>query len=75
MTASVSERFRLLKADLDAYGGEDQQDALKVLDGLAHQVPLIGAMTTRNFDEIEEMLRKGRPVEPGPPPQAWRHGL
>jgi hypothetical protein len=69
MTASVSERFRLLKADLDAYGGEDQQDALKVLGGLAHQVPLIGAMTTRNFDEIEEMLRKGRLVEPTPAQQ------
>ncbi len=64
MTASVSERFRLLKADLDAYGGEDQQDALEVLDALAHQVPLIGAMTTRNFDEIDELLRQGRRVEP-----------
>jgi hypothetical protein len=69
MTSSVSERFRLLKADLDAYGGEDQKDALEVLDGLAHQVPLIGAMTTRNFDEIEEMLGKGRLVEPTPAQQ------
>ena len=64
MTASVSERFRLLKKDLDDYGGQDEQDALEVLDALAHQVPLIGAMTTRNFEEIDELLRKGRRVEP-----------
>src|ERR1019366_2039875 len=50
MTSSVSERFKQLKRDLDDYGGEDQQEAMDVLDGLAHQVPLIGAMTTRNFD-------------------------
>ena len=28
MTASVTERFRLLRADLDQYGGEDRQEAL-----------------------------------------------
>lgn len=64
MTASVTERFRLLRADLDQYGGEDRQEALELLEGLAHQVPLIGAMTTRNFDEIAELLRKGRTLEP-----------
>ncbi len=63
MTASVSERFRLLRRDLDDYGGKDQQDALELLDGLAHQVPLIGAMTTRNFDEIADLLRQGRRLE------------
>jgi hypothetical protein len=64
MTASVSERFRLLKRDLDDYGGADQQDALDLLAGLAHQVPLIGAMTTRNFDDIADLLRTGRELEP-----------
>lgn len=64
MTASVSERFRLIKRDLDEYGGEDQQHALEVFDGLAYQVPLIGAMTTRNFDEIMDLLRKGQLLEP-----------
>jgi hypothetical protein len=63
MTASVSERFRLLKRDLDDYGGADQQDAVDLIAGLAHQVPLIGAMTTRNFDDIAELLRGGRQVE------------
>ncbi|TCN29241.1 hypothetical protein EV644_13941 [Kribbella orskensis] len=51
MTASVSERFRLIKRDLDDFGGAGVEHALQVLDELAHQVPLIGAMTTRNFDE------------------------
>jgi PIN domain len=64
MTASVSERFRLLRRDLDDYGGADQHDALDLLAGLAHQVPLIGAMTTRNFDDIAGLLRGGREVEP-----------
>jgi hypothetical protein len=63
MTASVTERFRLLKQDLGEYGGENQQDALDLLDGLAHQVPLIGAMTTRNFDEIAELLSRGRRLD------------
>lgn len=64
MTASVSERFRLLQRDLDAYGGADQQEAVDLVAGLAHQVPLIGAMTTRNFDDIADLLRAGRELEP-----------
>src|SRR5205823_4442946 len=46
--------------------GEDQDDALSWIDALAHHVPLIGAMTTRNFDEILDLLRNGRRLEPGP---------
>ncbi len=64
MTASVAERFRLLKKDLDEYGGENQHHALDLLDDLAHQVPLIGAMTTRNFSDIAELLRKGHRLGP-----------
>lgn len=64
MTASVAQRFRLIKQDLDDYGGTDHEHALKVIEGLAHQIPLIGAMTTRNFDEVLELLRRGRAVEP-----------
>lgn len=64
MTASVSERFRLLKRDLAEYGGMDPQDGLDLLAELAHQVPLIGAMTTRNFDDIAELLRQGRRLDP-----------
>lgn len=63
MTASVSERFRLIKRDLDEYGGDDQAHALEVIEGLAHQVPLIGAMTTRNFDDITALLDGGRRLD------------
>jgi hypothetical protein len=65
MTASVAQRFKLIKQDLDDYGGADQARALKIIGELAHHVPLIGAMTTRNFDEVLELLRAGRDIEPG----------
>ncbi len=64
MTASVSERLRLIKRDLDDSGGAGVESAVRVLDELAHQVPLIGAMTTRNFDEILELLTNGQQIEP-----------
>ncbi|MGN6606012.1 MAG: PIN domain-containing protein [Jatrophihabitans sp.] len=66
MTASVSERLRMIKKDLDEYGGDDQAHALEVIEGLAHQVPLIGAMTTRNFDDISELLAGGKVLDTGP---------
>lgn len=64
MTASVSERFRLIKRDLEDFGGAGVEHAMEVLAELAHQVPLIGALTTRNFDEILELLAKGEHIEP-----------
>lgn len=63
MTASVAQRFKLMKQDLGDYGGTDYEQALQVVNELAHEVPLIGAMTTRNFDEVLELLRSGRSVE------------
>lgn len=66
MTQNVSERFRLIKQDLNTYGGEGREDAAEMLDSLAHQVPLIGAMTTRNFDDIAALLTKGRAIEATP---------
>jgi hypothetical protein len=64
MTASVSQRFRLIKQDIDNYGGTAYEQAAKLIDGLAHQVPLIGALTTRNFADILEILRAGERVDP-----------
>lgn len=64
MTASVAERFRQMRRDFDEYGGEEHQTAIEALDSLAHQVPLIGAMTTRNFDDVLGLLRDGRTMEP-----------
>jgi len=64
MTASVAQRFKLIKQDLNDYGGADIEHAANVIADLARDVPLIGAMITRNFDEVLELLRKGRPVVP-----------
>jgi len=64
MTASVAQRFKLIKQDLDDYGGADTQQALEVIADLARDVPLIGAMITRNFDDVLELLGAGRRVEP-----------
>ncbi len=66
MTGSVAQRFRLLRRDIVDYGGEDRAEALEWLDALAHHVPLIGAMTTRNFREILELLEQGQELMPGP---------
>lgn len=63
MTASVEQRFKLIKQDLDAYRASDYEQALRVIDGLVYEVPLIGAMTTRNFDEVLELLGRGRSIE------------
>jgi PIN domain len=66
MTTRVSDRFRLLRADIGTiYDQDDLENALKTLDGLAHHVPLIGAMTTRNFDDVLELLGLGERLEPG----------
>jgi hypothetical protein len=77
MSMSVAERFRLLRRDIIDYGGEDQGEALSFIDALAHQVPLIGAMTTRNFREILELLEQGHELVPGPDEHAGvvRRGL
>lgn len=64
MTASVAQRFKLIRQDLDDYGGVDTAAALRTIEELARHAPLIGAMTTRNFDEVLELLRAGRTVEP-----------
>ncbi|MEO5316318.1 PIN domain-containing protein [Pseudarthrobacter sp. CC12] len=66
MTTRVADRFRLLRTDIGTiYDNHDLEQALNALDGLAHHVPLIGAMTTRNFDDIFELLQAGIRMEPG----------
>jgi len=77
MSSGVAERFKLIRRDIVDYGGEDQDEPLSWIDALAHHIPLIGAMTTRNFDEILELLQKGRSLEAGPAEHAGvvRRGL
>lgn len=64
MTSSIAQRFKLIKQDLDDYGGMENEQAQRVIEDLARHVPLIGAMTTRNFSEVLELLRAGRVMEP-----------
>lgn len=64
MTATVAARFKLMKQDLGDYGGTDYEQGLAVIEGLAHEIPLIGAMTTRNFKEVLELLRNARAFVP-----------
>lgn len=65
MTNRIAERFRSLKTDIGtAYQNDDLEQSLSTLDGLAHHIPLIGAMTTRNFDDIFQMLKAGVPLKP-----------
>lgn len=64
MTSTVAQRFKLMKQDLGHYGGRDYEQALGVIEGLAHEVPLIGAMTTRNFNEVLDLLRNGKVLDP-----------
>ncbi|HCM51153.1 MAG: hypothetical protein CMO30_02130 [Tistrella sp.] len=62
MTASIAQRFKMIRQDLLDYGGDDDAQAVAVIDDLARHLPLVGAMTTRNFIEIRELLVHGREV-------------
>lgn len=65
MTTKVADRFRLLRTDIGAtYDREDLEQALGALNSLAHHVPLVGAMTTRNFDDILQLLQNGVSLHP-----------
>jgi hypothetical protein len=64
MTASIATRFKLIRQDLIAYGEDDDPHAVKVIDNLARHLPLVGAMTTRNFTEIRELLTNGQVLSP-----------
>lgn len=65
ITDRVYERFRSLRTDIGTvYQDDALERSLSALDGLAHHIPLIGAMTTRNFDDIFKMLKDGVLLEP-----------
>jgi hypothetical protein len=65
MTSEVAQRFKLIRRDLATYGSESDTGALEMLDRLANQVPLIGAMATRSFEQISEILtHAGTRVKP-----------
>lgn len=64
MTASIATRFKLIRQDLMTYGGDNDAHAVEVIDDLARHLPLVGAMTTRNFTEIRELLSNGQVLSP-----------
>jgi tryptophan 2,3-dioxygenase len=64
MTASIATRFKLIRQDLLTYGGKDEAHAVEVIEDLAQYLPLVGAMTTRNFTEIRELLSNGQALSP-----------
>lgn len=63
MTASIAQRFKMIRQDLVDYGSDDDAHALQTLDDLARHIPLVGAMTSRNFTDIRELLTAGRAVQ------------
>jgi hypothetical protein len=64
MTSSVAQRFKLIRQDLVNYGGDDDARAVEVIEELGRHLPLVGAMTTRNFTEIRELLQAGAELIP-----------
>jgi len=63
MTSSIASRFKQIRQDLVAYGSDDDAHAVEVIEDLGRHLPLVGAMTTRNFKEIRELLVAGQRVE------------
>ncbi|MEA5457290.1 PIN domain-containing protein [Sinomonas sp. JGH33] len=64
MTSSIASRFKQIRQDLVTYGSDDDAHAVEVIEDLGRHLPLIGAMTSRNFREIRELLIAGQTVEP-----------
>lgn len=67
VSASVAERVRQLKNDLNDYGG-DQRD--QWLEEMSHRLPLLSSLSLRNFTEIKELLSHPAAVEPSTRQQA-----
>lgn len=64
MTSSIASRFKQIRQDLVTYGSDDDTHAVEVIEDLGRHLPLVGAMTTRNFREIRELLVAGQIVQP-----------
>jgi hypothetical protein len=61
VTASVRERFRLLRQDVHEFGGDDRHEWL---EEMSHQIPMLSSATLQNFSEIHDLLVHGRKLEP-----------
>ncbi len=65
MTTSLADRFKQMRQDLINHGVQDVGEATKVVDALAFQVPLIGAMNAQGLDEIAALLKAGERLRSG----------
>lgn len=63
ITTSLADRLRSLRREVRDYSDGAHAETRDALDELAHHAPIIGAMTTRNFDDIEALLKSGVPVK------------
>ncbi|MFB4289208.1 PIN domain-containing protein [Nonomuraea sp. ATR24] len=61
VSASVAERIRQLKNDLKEYGGNQRE---QWLEEMSHRLPLLSALSLRNFKEIKDLLDHPTAVEP-----------
>jgi hypothetical protein len=64
MTTSVADRFRNLQKEVEGLSAEWHRPAFEATAGLAHEMPLIGTMATRNFTDILRLFENGRLLEP-----------
>lgn len=62
VTAQIRERFRLLRADVNAYADESRRP--QWLEELTLHIPLVSEMTLQHFSAISDMLRSGRKLTP-----------
>lgn len=67
MTRSLSAQLGRARDAIEQHGqGDGRQAALNELDNLSHRLPLINQMATRNFEDVRELLAKGRKLSPMP---------
>jgi PIN domain len=66
MTRSLSANFRRVRDEIEEYGQEGRDTAITELDNLTQRVPLIKQIATRNFDDVRELLLKGKSLSPSP---------
>jgi len=67
MTRSVSAQLARARDAIEQHGeGDGRQAALKELDNLSHRLPVINEMATRNFEDVRDLLTKGRGLSPTP---------
>jgi hypothetical protein len=62
VTAQVRERFRLSRADLNAYVDDSRHP--QWLEEMTLHIPLVSEMTLQNFSTISSMLHSGKKLIP-----------